>query len=268
MIKISELYIYPVKSLAGISLQQTELTALGFKYDRRWMIVDVNGRFMTQREIFKMATIKTAIKDNQLVLSHAEDSIVVPQCDDMDKKIQVIVWNDTLNALLVSSKVDDWLSHILAQPCHLVYMSDQVKRQVDTGFAPRGQHVSFADAYPILVISQASINDLNEKLPEAININRFRPNLVVSGTPAFGEDDWSDLSINNIEFKAVKKCSRCIMPSVNQQTGIQDQVKMLATLNTYRKQDKKIKFGQNLIYKDVNLINGQTISCADEVILK
>lgn len=268
MIKISELYIYPVKSMAGIAVKQVELSPFGFKHDRRWMVVDENGICITQREIHKMATIKTAIKENQLVLSHADDSIVVPNCDDTAKEIQVTVWNDTFNAQLVSSKVDDWLSQILAQPCHLVYMSNQVKRQVDTDFAPQGQHVSFADAYPILVISQASIDDLNAKLPEAIHINRFRPNLVVSGTQAFGEDNWSDLSINNIEFKAVKKCSRCIMPSVNQQTGIQDQVKMLATLNTYRKQDKKIKFGQNLIYKDVNLINGQTISCGDEVILK
>jgi len=268
MIQVSELFIYPVKSLAGIAATQIELTPFGFKNDRRWMIVDANGQFMTQREHFNMATIKTAIKEQHLVLSHANDSIVVPIADKNSKQIEVTVWDDTFNALLLSTEVDQWLSKLLNQPCHLVYMSDQANRQVDSDFAPIGQYVSFADAYPILVISQASIDDLNAKLSTAVNINRFRPNLVVSGTHSFAEDTWQDLSINNIDFKAVKQCSRCIMPSINQQTGKQDQVKMLATLNTYRKQNKKIKFGQNLIFKNVNLINRQTISCADEVILK
>ena len=268
MIQVSELFIYPVKSLAGIASQQVELSAFGFKYDRRWMIVDANGQFITQREHFKMATIKTAIKAQQLVLSHADDSIVVPISDEKAKQIEVTIWKDTFKASLPSVEVDQWLSQILDKPCHLVHMSEQVSRQVDPGYAPIGQPVSFADAFPILVISQASIDDLNAKLTTDVNINRFRPNLVASGSRAFAEDDWQDLSINNIDFRAVKQCSRCIMPSVNQQTGVQDQLKMLATLNTYRKQDKKIKFGQNLIYKELDLIKGQTISCGDEVILK
>jgi hypothetical protein len=267
MIKISEIYIYPVKSLAGIAKKQVELSPFGLMYDRRWMIVDAKGRFITQREHFNMATINTAIKEEQLILSHAGDSIVVPACDAQAEQLKVTVWKDTFIASLVSTEVDQWLSQILDQPCHLVYMSDQVKRQVDPDFAPIGQNVSFADGYPILVISQESLNNLNAKLTEPVNINRFRPNLVTSGAHAFAEDDWNDLSIQNIEFNAVKKCSRCIMPSINQQSGEQDQVKMLATLNTYRKQDKKIKFGQNLIYKDVDLINRQIISCGDEVIL-
>lgn len=268
MIQVSEIYIYPVKSLAGIAVKQIELSPLGLQNDRRWMIVDSNGQFMTQREHSKMATIKTAIKEQQLILSHGNDSLVVPTCDKNANQIIVTVWKDVFKAALVSEQVDQWLSKILQQPCHLVYMSEKVNRQVDLDYASRGQNVSFADGFPILVISQASLDDLNTKLSNPVKINRFRPNIVVTGTHAFAEDDWQDLSIHNIDFKAVKKCSRCIMPSINQQTGVQDQLKMLATLNTYRKQDNKIKFGQNLIYKDVNIINGQTISCADEVILK
>ena len=265
MIKISELYIYPVKSLGGIKLNTSQLSLFGLKHDRRWMIVDKNGIFISQRESHKMATINTAIKENQLVLSYNDSEIIVPSVDDGRDKILVSIWSDTFKATHVSTQVDKWLSDILEQDCQLVYMNDTVQRQVDIDFAPKGQNVSFADAYPILVVSQASIDDLNARLDAPVNINRFRANIIVSGANAHAEDNWQDLSINSLEYKAVKLCSRCIMPSINQETGEQDQVKMLAVLNRYRKIDKKIKFGQNIIYKNVDIINQQTISCGDEI---
>lgn len=267
MIKISALYIYPVKSLAGIQLNSSELSQFGLLNDRRWMIVDSNGQFISQREFAKMATIKTAFSDNKLVLSHNGSQITVPNTTE-NKKITVSVWNDTLKASHICDDVDRWLSDILNTTCQLVYMENNDQRQIDKDFAASNQFVSFADAFPILVISQASIDDLNCRLSTPVDINRFRPNMVVTGTSAFAEDDWHDLSINNIEFRAVKTCSRCIMPSINQESGKKDQVKMLATLNQYRKFEKKIKFGQNLIYKDANLIDKQVISCGDEINLK
>jgi len=147
-------------------------------------------------------------------------------------------------------------------------MENNDNRQIDRDYANHEQYVSFADAFPLLVISQASLDDLNERLDNPININRFRPNMVVVGTDAFAEDHWQDITINGTDFKAAKMCSRCIMPSINQETGKQDQLKMLATLNKYRKFDQKIKFGQNLIYKDAKLIDNQLISCGDEINLK
>ena len=268
MIKISELYIYPVKSLAGIKLENSSLTPFGLKFDRRWMIVDSSGQFLSQRELAKMATINTAISGGQLVLSHAESTITVPEAAQDSVEIMITVWKDTFLASHVSNTVDQWLSNILGQDCQLVFMKGNTQRQIDTDFAPIGQNVSFADAYPMLVISQASLDDLNAKLVEPVNINRFRANVIVAGTLAFAEDNWQNLSINDIDYQAVKLCSRCIMPSINQSTGIQDKVEMLAVLNRYRKIDKKIKFGQNLIYKNVKNINGQTISCGDEIKLK
>lgn len=265
MIKISQLYTYPVKSLGGIQLKASELSPFGLKHDRRWMIVDNNGKFISQRESCKMATINTAIKDDELVLSHNNSEITVPSIDDGCDELLVSIWSDTFKATHVSQLVDKWLTDILGQDCQLVYMDDTVQRQIDVDFAPKGQNVSFADAYPILVISQASIDDLNAKLDILVNINRFRANIIVSGTKPFAEDNWNDLSINSLKYKAVKLCSRCIIPSINQETGEQDQVKMLAVLNRYRKIDKKIKFGQNIIYKNVNIINQQTISCGDEI---
>jgi len=268
MIKISELYIYPVKSLAGIKLNSARLSPLGLQYDRRWMIVNNDGRFISQRELAKMATIKTKIVAGQLTLSHMDSEIKVPSAGAHFEQKKITLWNDTFEATHLSNQVDIWLSDILQQDCQLVYMQEDVQRQIDMDFSPNGQNVSFADAYPILLISQASLDDLNSKLQKPVNINRFRVNIVVAGTNAFAEDDWQDLSINGIEFKAVKKCSRCIVPSINQQTGIKDQAKMLSVLSNYRKEDKKIKFGQNLIYKNTSSINEQWISSGDEIILE
>lgn len=268
MINISELYIYPVKSLAGIKLTTSKLTPFGLEYDRRWMIVDNNGKFLSQRELAKMATIQTSIVEGKLNLTYKQSSVEIPAVNNQSKQIMVNVWKDTFEAVHVSEEVDVWLTKILGQTCQLVYMNKEVKRQVDLDFAPKGQHVSFADAFPILVISQTSLDDLNSRLDTPVNINRFRANIIVAGTKAFAEDNWNHLSINALEYRAVKKCSRCIMPSINQQTGQQDRVKMLATLNSYRKIDKKIKFGQNLIYKNAEITNQQSISCGDEINLK
>jgi uncharacterized protein YcbX len=268
MIKLSELYIYPVKSLAGIKLNTSKLTQFGLEYDRRWMVVDKQGKFISQREVAKMATIQTAIVEGQLILSYEQLKIKVPAVNSQSQQVSVSVWKDTFMASHVSKDVDDWLTGVLGQTCQLVYMQKEVKRQVDLDFAPKGQNVSFADAFPLLVISQASLDNLNSRLDEPVNINRFRANIIVTGTKAFAEDDWINLSINTLDYKAVKLCSRCIMPSINQQTGQQDKVKMLATLNNFRKIDGKIKFGQNLIYKNVEFINQQSISCGDEIKLK
>jgi len=265
MIKISEIYIYPVKSLAGIKFQTAQLSKFGLQHDRRWMIVDCNGKFISQREMAKMATIKTAINNGQLFLSYDDKEHKVPLTNTQSKQLTVTVWKDTFKASHICSDVDQWLSVILDKSCRLVYMHEQVRRQIDSNYATTNQFVSFADAFPLLVISQASLDDLNKRLEVPVNINRFRPNIVVSGTSAFAEDQWQNLSINEIEYKAVKKCSRCIIPSINQHTGLQDQVKMLAILNSYRKEDKKIKFGQNLIYKNADIIENQTISSGDEM---
>lgn len=268
MIKISELYIYPVKSLAGIKLASSELSPVGLQYDRRWMIVDVDGKFLSQRELPKMATIKTSIINKKLVLSHNNRSINIAEVQKQSEKITVTVWNDTLEAIKIDGHANLWLSQILGQECQLVYMDQQAERQIDKDFAEDNQYVSFADGFPILVISQASLDELNSKLDNNVNINRFRANIIVSGSNAHAEDYWQDLTINQTEFKAVKKCSRCIIPSINQSTGERDNAKMLSILNRYRKEDNKIKFGQNLIYKNADLIVDKVISCGDEIKFK
>jgi len=268
VIKITELYIYPVKSLAGISMKKSELSQFGLQNDRRWVIVDKDGMFMSQRTTPKMATIKTVIENNQLSLSHDGEEIKVPITTRQSKTMQVTVWNDSLKAQKISPKIDKWLSEILGQSCHLVYMPKSAERQIDKDFAQDMQYVSFADAFPILLVSQASIDDLNKRLEKPVNINRFRPNIVVDGVAAFAEDSWNDFSINKIHYSMAKPCSRCIMPSINQEKGVQDNVKLLAVLNKYRKFDKKIKFGVNILYKDALKVDNQCISLGDVINLK
>jgi uncharacterized protein YcbX len=265
MISISALYIYPVKSLAGIQLEQSQLSEFGLHNDRRWLIVDEDGLFMSQRTTPKMATIKTALKDGVLMLSHKDKKIKVPKAISKSKTIQVTVWNDSLNAQLLSCEVDEWLSEILGQTCHLVYMPKSAERQIDKDFAKENQYVSFADAFPLLLVSQASIDDLNKRLETPVNINRFRPNIVVEGIAAFAEDLWKDFTINKVKYHMAKPCSRCIMPSINQQTGKQENVKLLSILNKYRKFDKKIKFAVNILYKDSSKVNNQYIQVGDVI---
>lgn len=265
MISISALYVYPVKSLAGIQLGQSQLSEFGLHNDRRWLIVDDNGLFMSQRTTPKMATIKTAIENNQLSLSHDGEEILIPHVSSQNPNMEVTVWKDSLKAQLVSEKVDSWLTQILGETCHLVYMPKSAERQIDKDFAQDKQYVSFADAFPILLVSQASIDDLNKRLEKPVNINRFRPNIVVDGISAFAEDHWKDFTINKVEYHMAKPCSRCIMPSINQQTGKQDNVKLLSVLNKYRKFDKKIKFAVNILYKDASKVNNQSIRVGDTI---
>ena len=268
MISISALYVYPVKSLAGIKLEQSQLSEFGLHNDRRWLIVDEDGLFMSQRTTPKMATIQTALKDNGLILSHQDKEIKVPKASNESRSMPVTVWSDNLNAQLLSQEVDEWLSKVLGKACHLVYMPKSAERQIDKDFSQDKQYFSFADAFPILLVSQASIDDLNQRLEKQVNINRFRPNIVVDGIAAFAEDLWSDFTINEIEYHMAKPCSRCIMPSINQANGIQDNVKLLSVLNKYRKFDKKIKFGVNILYKDLSKVNNQYIRVGDTINLK
>jgi len=267
MIKIEKLYIYPVKSLAGIEVNASKLTGFGLEHDRRCVIIDEDNNFLSQRSLPEMATIKTSFKKDQLVLTHEDSSITVPSFYEYGSIKSVKIWNDKAQAKHLSLSVDKWLSTILKQKCHLVYMQETVRRQVDTNFAPIGQLVSFADAFPILITSLASHQELNKRLNDDISINRFRPNIVISGVKPFGEDDLGEFTINNIHFKAVKKCSRCIMPTINQKTGAKDKAKILSELNKFRKIDGKVMFGQNIIFNFLDLYHNDKLSCGDEILL-
>lgn len=268
MIKVTELYIYPVKSMAGIRVQSSELATTGFKYDRHWMVVDKNGKFVSQREAPAMVLIQTQVEQGQLILSHENSSIRIPDASESMGQLEVSVWRDTVWASHICKRVDDWISSVLDKECRLVCIKNDTNRQIDIDYANKGQFVSFADGFPFLLISQASLDDLSSRLADDIEMKRFRPNIVVSGCEPFDEDSWGEFSIGDFEFKAVKKCSRCIIPSINPDTAEKDGVKIIAELNRYRKQNRNIFFGQNIIYKNSNLHSQHFISCGDEIKFK
>lgn len=249
-IRLSQLYIYPVKSLAGIPLETSELDAMGLKHDRRWMLVDRDGQFMTQRTHPQMVLIRPAIRDGQLVLTNRQgESHEVPGIEHAEERIPVQVWKDRVNAYRLSSATDAWLSREIGQPCRLVYIADDEIRQCDPAYAKAGDRTGFSDGFPLLLISEASLAELNDRLEQPVSMIRFRPNLVIAGCEAHAEDSWRAIRIGGIAFRVVKPCSRCPIPTVNPDTGRKEGPEPLKTLMSYRRRDNKVWFGQNLVHE-------------------
>lgn len=247
MIALSELNTYPVKSAAGISVARSLVQWRGLEFDRRWMITDPQGKFMTQRQYPRMALIGVQLKADGLLLSApGMESIAVVISENPPVKVKV--WGDFCQAVPAAAIVNHWLSQFLEMPCQLVYLPETVIRPVDRNYAidPERDRVSFADGFPYLLISEASLQDLNSRLETPLPMNRFRPNLVVSGCEPFAEDTWKKIRIGSVVFHLVKLCSRCAITTVDQATGIRGQ-EPLATLGQYRRHKGKILFGQNLL---------------------
>lgn len=260
---LSEIWIYPVKSLGGIRLAEAEVEEKGLKYDRRWMIVDENGMFVTQRILHKMALIDVELLSFGLILSYRPEennTIFVPFQSISAISVSVTIWDDETDALTVSDEVDKWLSNLLKKNVRLVMMPESTHRKADPRYAKNEENVSFADGYPFLIISQASLDHLNTRLPEPIEMKRFRPNFVVTNTAAHEEDEWKSIQIGHVHFDIVKPCARCILTTINPETG-EKSAEPLKTLATYRKINNKIMFGQNVVAKDYGKVSqGDTLT--------
>jgi len=251
MLSVSELYIYPIKSLGGISLKTATLTDRGFRYDRRWMLVDMNNRFITQREFPVMSLLQVSLTEDGLKIQHKKnpgESLSIPFQPPGNNMIIVEVWEDKCEAQLVSNETDEWFSDMLTLPCRLVYMPDSTNRKVDSNYAMNKDITSFSDGYPMLIIGQSSLNDLNSRLPAPLPMNRFRPNIVFAGGEPYEEDAMEHFVINEINFFGVKLCSRCVITTIDQDEAAKAK-EPLKTLATYRMQDNNVYFGQNLLCK-------------------
>lgn len=255
---LSEINIYPVKSLGGISLQYAEVEERGLKYDRLWLLVDEDGIFITQRDFPQMALIELSFSGNSISAKHKKEkalsSISFPLQPDGNSRKDVIIWNDKCNAVLAGKEFDEWFSDAIKTKCRLVYMPDDERRIVEKKFITEDRIVSFADAYPFLIIGQSSLDDLNSRLEIKLPMNRFRTNFVFSGGRAFEEDNWKDFSIGRVGFKAVKPCARCVITTTDQETSVRT-AEPLKTLSTYRKNGNKVLFGMNLISKSNGVVN-------------
>ncbi|MGM9477245.1 MOSC domain-containing protein [Pedobacter sp. GSP4] len=253
---LSEINIYPIKSLGGFSVKQAQLEERGLQYDRRWMLVDETGIFITQRKHFELALLQVAVVDERLVVSHKkqpEKQISFGLEENTGTTFPVVIWNDSATGLEVSETVSAWFSDFLKFKVRLVKMPQSEKRMVDQEYASAGEIVSFADGYPCLLIGQSSLNGLNEKLAEEIRMDRFRPNLVFTGGTAHIEDRFKQFYIGHTLFSAVKPCARCVLITIDQQSGEKGQ-EPLRTLAAYRTIGKKIMFGQNLLHHQLGIL--------------
>lgn len=255
--KLSGLYIYPIKSMAGISLDTSLVERRGLKFDRRWMLINSNNDFMTQRYYPQMALLQPEITESGIKLydrRRTDDSVLIPFEPVEGIEINVPIWDDRVTAVTVDNKIDDWLSEKIGEKCSIVFMPDTTNRQVDTDYASDGDIVGFADGYPFLLIGEASLEDLNLRLNKPIPMNRFRPNLVFSGGNPYEEDEWNEFTISGLRFRVVKPCGRCVIITTDQDT-IERDSEPLTVLSKYRNVGNKVMFGQNVIGYDEGRIH-------------
>jgi len=245
-IEVSQLFIYPAKSMGHIALDASAVDRFGLHNDRRWMLVDNQGVYITQRQYPRMCLISASLMGNQLVLQAPEMPVIRVAEAKPDQTVSVKVWNDQCKAYDCGEAIAQWLSEFMAIKCRLVYFPENENRRVDQGYARPEEHTAFSDGFPILLISQASLDDLNSRLETPVPMTRFRPNLVISGCEAFAEDKWKTLKTGNLVLRVVKPCSRCGIPGIDTETGEKGKEPLL-TLSQYRREDNKIFFGQNVI---------------------
>jgi MOSC domain-containing protein len=252
VLEISELYIHPLKSAASIAVEKVALDDFGLQYDRRWMLVDDSGNFLSQRQLPMMCLIKAVVEGSVLTV-HVPDFSPLKVSVIKNQPRTVKVWGDACNSYDCGDEVAKYLSHFLEAACRLVYFPGDEKRQVDLAYAKKGDLTGFSDGFPLLIISQASLDDLNARLDKPVSMTRFRPNIVISGTEAFAEDEWKNIIIGGINFRIVKPCSRCSVPSVDPLTGLRS-IEPVKTLRNYRMRGSKVYFGQNVIADSTGML--------------
>ena len=248
MLTLSEINIYPIKSLSGISLQSAEVEERGLKYDRRWVLVDETNTFFTQRDFPEMALIKVSIENDGLRLRHKRKNIehlLVPFNFEYSKAEEVVIWRDTVTGEFYNKQIDEWFSEIIGIKCHLVKMPESTKRLVDESYA-KNKIVSFADGYPFMIIGQSSLDDLNSRMDIPLPMDRFRTNFVFTGGKPFEEDGWKKFKIGHVNFEAVKPCARCVITTTDQETAERYKEPLL-TLSKFRNFNNKVLFGMNLV---------------------
>lgn len=245
--EISALYVYPVKACRGIRVARAAVVERGFEADRRWMIVDPNGCFVTQREAPQLTLVRTALDDDGIVLeAPGLEPLRLPRTYDEGEDRPCQIWNHQGSAAR-HPEGSAWFSSFFGAPRELVYMGERHQRRVNPERARPTDLVSFADGYPFLVISEESLSDLNARLAQPITMERFRPNIVVRGAEPFVEDSFTRVRLGNVTFRGAKRCDRCVVTTLDPDTG-EGGREPLRTLASYRLWDSKVWFGMNLIH--------------------
>jgi uncharacterized protein YcbX len=247
--RVAALHYYPIKSCAGTRLEAGVVGRRGFEGDRALMLVDPEGRFLTQRELPRMALITPRLDGETLMIAAPGMPPLTVVTTDDGPRARVVVWSARCTAIDQGDAAAEWFGAFLDAPCRLARMADDFVRRVDGRYARRpDDQTSFTDGYPFLLISEASLDDLNGRLASPLPMNRFRPNIVVGGCPPYAEDRWKRIRIGPIVFDLVKPCARCVITTTDQATAERGK-EPLRTLATYRRRrDGKALFGQNLVH--------------------
>lgn len=257
---VKELYIYPIKSLAGIPVQSAKAEEMGFENDRRWMLVDEENQFITQRKYPNLSQFYPKIKEGKIEISHHDNKHEFSISESLEEPIFSKVWDDESKVVEVNKATSKWFSEALGFTCKLVKISNKGDRKHKSTKLDKTLNVSLADGYPYLLIGSESLDSLNEKLEEKITIKRFRPNIVISTELAHEEDSFNTFQIGNVKFQNAKPCGRCVMINNNPMTGIMLK-EPLKTLSTYRKVDNSVLFGTNVL-----CLNEGIIAVGDDLI--
>ena len=251
---LSQIFIYPVKSLPGISLEESIVEERGLKYDRRWMLVDNDNKFITQRYYPQMVFINVKIDGGNLYFSHKSKFDLRISLNEFPQKTEnVQIWDDYCNARIYDEEVNNWFSDAIGAECKLAYMPNITSRKTSTKYYKKSKDVSFADGYPYLIIGESALEYLNSKLDKPVKMIQFRPNLVFSGGKEHEEDRWKEIKIGKINFAVVKPCARCVITTIDTENGNKNK-EPLSTLSRYRNFNNKILFGQNAIASSEGLL--------------
>jgi len=262
---LKSMFIYPVKSLRGIELKEAKMQIQGLEYDRRWMVLDENGEFLTQRNIPEMALVETEISDEFLILrKEGFGSVNVPLAEKEQELSSVMVWKDETVGYMESEEVSIWLTKVLGQKCSLTRMPSSAMRN-----SPKGEkQVSFADSQPVLIVNEKSLEELNSRLEVPILMSRFRANFVVEANEAWEEDNWKGFKIGKTEFEITKACGRCSVVTIEQETGEKVSKEPLTTLAKYRFFNKNVNFGMRAKWNETAVAEKEVlIKVGEKVVL-
>lgn len=260
-VHVASLRLYPVKSTSGTQVPSLAIEPRGPRDDRRWLIVDAVGRFLTARKYPQLVLVRAEPLPGALRLSAPGfDTLTVPVPPADGERVRTIIWDDTVEALAIHPDADAWLSALLERPVRLVHMDAATRRPMNPAYAQPGDELSFADASPLMLLSQASVDSLNARLVAAgsapVTMSHFRPNVVVDGVEAHAEDGWRHVRIGALTFDVAKPCIRCVFTTIDPTLGQRrEDREPLETLKRYRDTPKGIAFGMHLIPRGTGVLH-------------
>lgn len=263
IMEITGLNIFPIKSIGGMALKETQVFAKGLAYDRRWMLVDENYKFISQRQHLEMTLIYCTWEGDHILIRHRTKDIApiaLSLKPDLDKPMQTVeIWGKHLEALVLEEKYSKWFEMAMGIKCQLVHLPEAWEnRQTKTG-----EQVAFADSCPILIVGEASVADFNTRLDNPVSTANFRGNIIINTTSPYLEESWTNFNIGEVKFKGIKACGRCQVIGYDQEKATNDPA-VLKTLAAYRKKNNRVPFGL-LASIDTSAMESGMIKLGDQI---